>query len=31
MRFFFYRGTDAIRAEQRGQTRERFIKLVRIS
>jgi len=31
MRFFVYRAADAIAPEQRAQTRERFIKLLRIS
>ena len=31
MRFFFYRGADTIAPKQRAQTRERFIKLLRIT
>ena len=31
MRFFFYRAADAIAPKQRAQTRERFIKLLRIT
>src|SRR5437868_13051371 len=31
MRFFFYRGADTIAPKQRAQSRERFIKLLRIT